>query len=374
MSSDAIVSNSSGFVSSDLISHDLLSNYIHKINPSNVLISPSDVGEIVLPYINAYNVNRDLPPYHENTEKTDAEGDGIMIDELNGVMLVNNIELYRTAFTHNSYTIDKNHRHYLSHIVYPNPDPDRDIVRYRTEDYEALEFLGDKVFNHIMAVYIQKRFPQGDEEFYTVVLRKLVNSRQMAKYAAAMNISRWILLANDAERDRENQKVNEDIFEAFIGAFYKDHIDLTDSGEGCTNTDAYDLCTRFAIGLVESEVDWAELLMYNDNHKTELLKYYQSNFGGKQPVINILERGRDTHNSGTNRAGGKDGGKDHGRGGKKNRQFLLAVIFFDGSEIGRGTAPQKRDAEEEACRTALERLKNDAVHYKEIYTRHISTH
>ena len=76
-----------------------------------------------------------------------------------------NIELYKRAFIHRSYTKKPKLENDESNIIIvEKPD---DCLPLKTKSNERLEFIGDGVLECITKYYLYKRFPKADEGFMT---------------------------------------------------------------------------------------------------------------------------------------------------------------------------------------------------------------
>ena len=159
---------------------------------------------------------------------------------------IRNIEQYRQAFVHSSYCGMANSN-------------------------ERLEFLGDSVLGNIVSQYLFKRFPEQQEGFLTKIRTKIVRSSALADVASKLNFDKFLLTnfsSGSGETTSENMikspKLLEDCFEAFIGAM---SLDFDDSPE---------IVHRFIKSCVEQTMDFSHLILYNENHKDILQRYYQS--------------------------------------------------------------------------------------------------
>jgi dsRNA-specific ribonuclease len=78
---------------------------------------------------------------------------------------VNNIELYKRAFIHRSYTKRPQIENIEQNIkIIKKPD---DCLPLHTKSNERLEFLGDGVLELVTKFYLYRRFPKENEGFMT---------------------------------------------------------------------------------------------------------------------------------------------------------------------------------------------------------------
>ena len=76
-----------------------------------------------------------------------------------------NIELYKRAFIHKSYTKRPKLENSIANIIIA--DKPENCLPLKTKSNERLEFLGDGVLELITKYYLYKRFPKADEGFMT---------------------------------------------------------------------------------------------------------------------------------------------------------------------------------------------------------------
>jgi ribonuclease-3 len=115
----------------------------------------------------------------------------------------NALFLYR-ALTHRSY-------------VFENPT--------QTEgDNEQLEFLGDSVLEFLAGDYLYEQYPGQKEGELTKRRSNLVDNTQLAKFATALDLGRWIRLGKGEESQggRTKSSLLSNTFESVIGAYYRD--------------------------------------------------------------------------------------------------------------------------------------------------------
>ena len=109
-----------------------------------------------------------------------------------------------SALTHSSYSAE-----------YPNhPHPCN----------ERLEFLGDAVLQLIVSVALMREFPDNPEGDLTRFRSMLVDEVANAGYARMLGLPKAMLMGRGEclTGGRERQSIQGDLFEAFLGAVYKD--------------------------------------------------------------------------------------------------------------------------------------------------------
>jgi ribonuclease-3 len=207
-------------------------------------------------------------------------------------------------------------------IVAPRP---ADCLPLRTCDNEELEFLGDRVIGLIIASYLAKRYPGQGEGFLTRILSRIVNNKQLGKLARDIGINQWIILSRHMEEvcdGRNNLRILGSMFEAWIGALYFQEEDV---GRGMQQ------CNDFIIRVIERHIDFIQIIMEDTNYKDQLLRRFQSLY--HQPPrykeISVV-------------------GPPH------NRIFTMGVLDPLDKVLASATATNKKVAEQEASRLALE--------------------
>ena len=189
---------------------------------------------------------------------------------------IRNLNVYQTAFVHQSL---------LTH-----GDPD---LQYVPEDsFERLETVGDSFVGAVVVTYLFKRFPTEREGFLTQTRSKLVKTKALYRFARILGLGDYLLLSPQVERlsttsankGRNNPRHYEDIFEAFVGAIV---IDFGDE-------DGYRYAKRFLVNLIENCIDFADLILCNENHKDTLQRYFQS-MKWPNPIYDDLDEQGPSH-------------------------------------------------------------------------------
>jgi len=194
----------------------------------------------------------------------------------------NNINLYRNAFVHKSYCSMKNLDFNASNSKCPN-----DCLPLQDVSYERLEFLGDSILNFIVANYLYMRFPDQTEGFLSKIRTRIVNGKMLGYLADKIGFPKFAIISKQVEEanGRNNYKIMEDIFEAFIGALYLDFQTIEDevkmpekiklqvmSGAG------YFIAETWIIYIIENYLDITELILQKTNYKDMLVAYMQQTY------------------------------------------------------------------------------------------------
>ena len=224
-----------------------------------------------------------------------------------------NIDIYRKAFVHKSYCTRKN-----ENFVTGNTKCPAGCLPLQEESNERLEFLGDAILNVTVATYLFERYPSENEGFLTRMRTKLVNGKMLAHLSKIVGLEKFILMSKQIEEGdgRANTNILEDTFEAFIAAVQFD-LGLETSRE-------------WIINVMESNLDFSDLVKLNNNMKDIILKYYQQNFGypPKFYEVDVTIEG-------------------------KTKMFKVCLKDINGAIISDGSGRTKKEAEQDAAKKAI---------------------
>jgi ribonuclease-3 len=211
-------------------------------------------------------------------------------------------------------------------MIAPRPD---DCLPLRNCDNEELEYLGDRVLGLVIATYVSKRFPGQGEGFLTRILSRVVNNMQLGRLAKDIGMGPWLILSRHMEEvcdGRNNLRILGSMFEAWIGAMYLQEDDV---GRGLQQ------CNDFLIRVIEKHIDFVQIIIEDTNYKDQLLRKFQAMYHmpPRYKEINVV-------------------GPPH------DRIFTMGVLDPSDNVIATATARNKKVAEQEASRTALEKLES----------------
>jgi len=194
-------------------------------------------------------------------------------------------------------------------------------------DNEEIEFIGDSLLGCIVALYLRERYGGEGEGFFTRLRTRIVNNKMLGQLALKIGFAPWLIISRHVEDvcdGRRNLRILGSMLEAWIGALY---LHEGGGGKGFTTVQA------FIISLLESHIDFASLIAEDTNFKDQLLRWFQSKY--HQPPrykeVNV-------------------------EGPPHDRIFTMGVLDLSGNVISKSTARNKKVAEQEASRLALEVL------------------
>lgn len=216
---------------------------------------------------------------------------------------IRNINIYKTAFVHRSYTIKPDYENDVLNIVLE--EKPKDCLPLKKKCNETLEFLGDGLLEACAHVYLMVRFPKKNEGFMTETKIAIVKNEAIGKIAYDLGLHKWLIISSKAEEKgvRTNYAKLGCLFEAFIGAIYMDNL-ICDNNDNYSDNDnenefndfekntqtkksqiekaqvgkAYELSHRFIENVFNNYVNWTEILTSDTNYKNLLQVKLQKEF------------------------------------------------------------------------------------------------
>ena len=182
---------------------------------------------------------------------------------------INKLEIYQQAMTHESYINrdlknDKIIKMIKEKDLQQCPDIDG-VISLQEKSYERLEYLGDSVIHHILADYLYDRYYDKAEGFLTKLRTKIENGDTLSNLARILGLHEYVLIARNIEQiggRNNNDHIFEDTFESFLGALYID------------SDKNYKMCYNFVINIIETHIDFAQMIYKDTNYKDLLLQYH----------------------------------------------------------------------------------------------------
>ena len=194
--------------------------------------------------------------------------------------------------------------------------------------YERFEYLGDAIFHMIITEYLYKRYDDEQIGFLTKLRIKIERGESMAELTNILQLDQYIQYHNIYLNDH----ILEDVFEAFIGAFYLNF------GIGHTRD--------FIIQLLEHHKDFAVMIAYDDNYKDILLQYFHKiKWGYPKYTEGTVCSGNQSQFSNVHQSQFSDP--------SQIRKYVSIVKNPFGKVLGKGVASSKKKAEQLASKNAL---------------------
>lgn len=220
-------------------------------------------------------------------------------------MPIHNMELYKRAFVHPSYTKRPAYENeQLGIVLADKPD---NCLPLKSKSFQNVEFLGDGVLELAAKYYIYRRFPKSQEGFKTTTKIAVTKNAAIGKIASEMGLNKWMLLSQHAEDGNVRYDVTKqlgNLFEAFVGAMFLDFNKtslkaLDDEGSNLFGSNAFvgagfQMANQFIESVFEQHVDWTNIVNSNDNYKKILQESVQKKFS-ITPVYIILEHNKDNN-------------------------------------------------------------------------------
>ena len=225
-------------------------------------------------------------------------------EQLIGYKFNNAIYLER-ALTHSSYNKEKNTKH---------------------QDNERLEFLGDAFFDAIVSAELFKMMQGVTEGKLTKTRALVVCESSLAKAARKLGLGQYIYIGHGEEvaGGRDKDSILADAMEAVIGAIY------IDGGYAPTQ--------KFVIqNFAETIKDAAEGKLFSD-YKSEVQEFIQKNGRNLAITYNTVREEGPAHD-----------------------KTFFVNLSYDGNVLGEGSGKSKKEAEQQAAKTALARLKRREI-------------
>ena len=186
---------------------------------------------------------------------------------------------------------------------------------YGGQNNERLEFLGDAVLGTIVAEYLYKKYPTGDEGFLTKMRSKIVKRKSLNAVGDDMGLGELLSTYNNT---RIAHSMLGNALESLVGAVYVE--------KGYRGT------TDFVVNrMLRDYVDIETLETFDDNYKSQLLEHCQKS--GQKVDYAILKRFKQD----------------------KRDRFRVAVLI-DGERAAVGEDYNKKSAEQLASKRALKGL------------------
>lgn len=209
-------------------------------------------------------------------------------------------ELLRQALTHSSYANERGWG--------------------RLGCNERLEFLGDSILGYFTAEYLYRGYPDKPEGEMTKLRAELVCETSLAKVAEALELGKALLLGRGEELGggRGRPSITADAVEALLAAVYLDG--------------GAEEARRFVYTFILSNAPRAAREGSHD-FKTLLQELVQRD-GAESPLYRMT-----------------------GESGPDHCKVFSAEVLVDGRALGEGSGRSKKEAEQNAARDALEKLK-----------------
>ena len=227
-------------------------------------------------------------------KKSRSSEDGIFFNDIQTIIgfKPENLFYYQKAFTHRS-----------TNKLDPKGNP---------MNYERLEFLGDAMLSAVIASYLYKEVPSGNEGYLTKMRSKIVSREHLNELGRDLNLIRFVESKVQTQHFGEN--IHGNIFEALVGAIFLDK--------------GFAYCEKFIYkSVITPYVNIAKLEGKVISYKSLIIEWCQKE--KKSFFFDIFE--------------------DNGNDGQKHFGVKLSI---DGKVISKARGTSKKKAEETAAQRA----------------------
>jgi ribonuclease III len=209
--------------------------------------------------------------------------------------------------------------HAMTHTSRANED-----VSGGVHDNESMEFLGDAVVGFVVADVLFREFPEFDEGEKSKTKAALVSTATLARQAERLNLGEHLLLGRGEEKTggRRKQALLADGYEALIAAIYLDG--------GIEHARAF-IVREFAPLLTEVQQHG---IAGSQDYKSALQELLQAR-DLPLPEYRLV-----------------------GTMGPDHRKLFQVEVVVNGEALAESTGPSKKEAEQDAARAALDKLKS----------------
>ena len=244
---------------------------------------------------------------------------------------LDDLSLFRQACVHTSY-VDKSEQWAKQEEPMVLAELPENCQPLQADDNEELEYAGDGILSGVVATYLKERFSGQGEGFMTNLRTEIVNNDRLGELAKKIGMGPWLMISRHVEEvcdGRKNLRLLGSMFEAWLGAL---DYSFGKGGRG------FSAVQTFVINVLEKHIYFVELITKNTNYKDQLLRFFQAEYH-QPPRYKVL----------------KEEGPSH------DRVFTMGVIDIQGATIASSAARNKKEAEQEASRLALEVLQKSAL-------------
>lgn len=213
-----------------------------------------------------------------------------------------NLKLYEIAFIHRSASFTL---------------PDGKKV-----NNERLEYLGDAVLDAILSDYLFELFPDANEGFLTKIRSRIVNREVLNQLAVSIGIDKILISHVNVQHPTRN--LYGDALEALVGSIFLD--------KGFKKTKKLLLKK-----IINKYLDINEIVNTDTDYKSLVFEWVQKN------KSNLIFTYREEYDF------------------NLKKSVFSTTLYIDKKEFGEGAGSSKKEAEQEASRQALKKIKSRTV-------------
>jgi len=181
-------------------------------------------------------------------------------------------------------------------------------------NYEKLEFLGDRVLGLVISKRLLEIYPNEKEGALDKKLASLVNKKKCMEIGKSLNLNKFILISKNKNRKLMiEEKIIADACESLIGAIFLD--------QGLNTVE------KFILKTWDNDLK-ASIVTFIDS-KTQLQEYSLKKFKNL-PIYKLIENS-----------------------GPRHKPFFKVSVELENSKIFIGEGASKKDAEQSAAQLLL---------------------
>jgi len=187
----------------------------------------------------------------------------------------------------------------------------------QSNNYEKLEFLGDRILGFIISKKLIDLYPDQKEGVLDKKLASLVNKNKCLEVAKIIGLEKFILVGNKNSKSKVENKILADSIEALIGAIYYDK--------------GFDIAEKFILNNWKNFINLSKEIIIDS--KTELQEYSLKKFKSL-PIYKLVSSSGPRHKP----------------------KFIISVKLKD-TKMYDGQGESKKKAEQNAARKLLDNIK-----------------
>ncbi|MBS9773958.1 MAG: ribonuclease III [Tenacibaculum sp.] len=186
-------------------------------------------------------------------------------------------------------------------------------------NYERLEFLGDAMLGSVIASFLYKEAPKGNEGYLTKMRSKIVSRKNLNQVGKDLNLIKFV--KSNVSKENVGDNIHGNIFEALVGAIYLDR--------------GFKYCHKFIYEqIIIPYVNLEKLEGKITSYKGLIIEWCQ-----KQKKKYSFETYEDT--------------------GNQSKKHFSVKIVINGKQIAKGRDTSKKRAEEMAAKRVYYALQSE---------------
>ena len=183
-------------------------------------------------------------------------------------------------------------------------------------NYEKLEFLGDRVLGLVISKKLIELYPDQKEGVLDKRLASLVNKNRCLEVAKNIGLEKFILIGNKSNKSKIENKILSDCIEALIGAIYYDK--------------GFEASEKFILNMWNSFINSSDVSIVDS--KTKLQEYSLKKFKSL-PIYKLVSSS-----------------------GPKHKPKFTISVKLKNTKFFEGSGNSKKKAEQSAAKILLDSL------------------